>query len=140
MNKDYVYLIQCGDFRLYKIGVTGNSPLSRLSEMQTGCPFRLELIAFAPVDDATEAEMRLHVKHDLWRIRGEWFALSTKHVDDITQYFHLLDEIDWTVQEHRDRLSRFLEEPEPMVRPASELPPQPAQAALVDEGKVKVEC
>jgi len=114
--KDYIYLIKCRPFRFYKIGMSTTMPLERLRALQTGSPFRLELVAFAPVEDAYGIEKSLHDKYSLWRVRGEWFGLAKEAVDEIEQYFHLLDEIDWTVQEQRDRLSQFLEEPRPVIR------------------------
>lgn len=63
-----VYLIRSDNF--IKIGYS-ESPLSRVSGMQTGNPYELQLIAVIPGD--TGLESYLHERFADMRVRGEWF-------------------------------------------------------------------
>ncbi len=74
----YVYVIKAGD--RCKVGKARN-PSQRLSELQTGCPIKLELVASIQCRSDAHA---LHVEklaHRVLRIdrrRGEWFAYSSQ--------------------------------------------------------------
>lgn len=73
MNKTYVYIIKADTF--VKIGFSEN-PEKRLSEMQTGSPHELELLAKFPYGTRPEAaakEKEMHLLFSTWHHRGEWF-------------------------------------------------------------------
>jgi hypothetical protein len=89
----WVYVIQCGDFPYFKIGVSQCSAKSRLDSLQTGSPFELKLILQAHVEDGYNTERRLHNKFaDRWR-RGEWFTI------DALSLIQLVHEIEKFVQD-----------------------------------------
>lgn len=68
-----VYFIQCnGADGPVKIGIAVD-PQRRLSELRIGCPYPMELLATAVVEDADLAERRLHMRFAARRIHGEWF-------------------------------------------------------------------
>ncbi len=70
----FVYFIQCdGPLRPVKIGYARN-PESRLSNLQSGCPYRLSLIGYAPVESAPDIEQQLHARFGEVSLRGEWYA------------------------------------------------------------------
>lgn len=64
-----------------KIGVSSN-PIRRLSELQSGSPYELDIIGFAGFSDPEQAEKALHSEFESHRVRGEWFEL---HHDTIGQ-------------------------------------------------------
>ena len=68
----FVYVIQCQDF--VKFGIA-DDVRGRLSNMQTGCPFPLKLLASWPCKDAKNTERRLHKLFRQFHLRGEWFKV-----------------------------------------------------------------
>jgi hypothetical protein len=71
-NSGFIYLIQCHDF--VKVGYA-KDVATRLSSLQTGCPYELHLLASWPTEHMEHDENRLH---NLWRkfeVRGEWFQV-----------------------------------------------------------------
>jgi hypothetical protein len=64
-----VYFLRAGNF--VKIGRTIGHPLWRVSKLQTGCPYPIELIGFIFADEDREA--KLHKQFGHLRTCGEWF-------------------------------------------------------------------
>lgn len=84
-NGSFVYLLKCGNF--YKIGVGGNLR-KRISSIQTGNPYKVELIHawdFIEEEVAYEIEAELHKKYIKNRKQGEWFTLTNKEVKDFIE-------------------------------------------------------
>jgi len=78
----YVYFINVKGTCIYKIGVT-NNPLKRVEVLQTGCPFDISLkMAFVTPNAVTE-EKRIHKELLQFKRRGEWFNLTSDHLDRI---------------------------------------------------------
>ena len=79
-----VYAICAGD--AVKIGVTGNSVESRLSEMQTGNPVELKIwVQYKPrLMGAYRLERLIHDRLRDHKIRGEWF-FPTKPVMEVLE-------------------------------------------------------
>lgn len=71
--KAYIYVIQCQGF--VKIGIADN-PKKRLSELQVGCPFKLELVRAFASRDPRRDEKSLHHSLGKHHERGEWFRLT----------------------------------------------------------------
>jgi hypothetical protein len=77
-----IYLIKAQEIYLYKIGITKNIK-RRLKQLQTGCPFQLEIVAFyEPSNFVTKIEKILHRSFacyqkspDFYELQGEWFDL-----------------------------------------------------------------
>jgi hypothetical protein len=67
----FVYFLRSGASGPIKIGFTGNTPMARLSALQTGNPEPLRLLAAIP--GVREDEQRLHERFAHIRIGGEWF-------------------------------------------------------------------
>jgi hypothetical protein len=82
-NTDYVYLIRAGRRKLYKIGKT-NDPQDRLTSLQTASPDKLKLVHTFKADNASAAEESLHAALQNKRIQGEWFQLSDKQQNSIS--------------------------------------------------------
>jgi hypothetical protein len=77
-----VYFVSAGDGPI-KIGVAAN-PEARLKELQTGHPYRLEILAL--VEGGTPLEREYHVRFAAHRLHGEWFA---RHDDILAEIAYL---------------------------------------------------
>ena len=69
-----VYFIGSRKYRWVKIGITADLP-TRLSQLQTSCPFDLEILSFENVFNPRKEEKRLHRLYKKYKVRGEWFKL-----------------------------------------------------------------
>lgn len=87
-----VYLIKCDKTNTCKIGYASN-PENRLSQLQTGNPFALELVGV--VDGDISLERELHIKFDKYRIKGEWFEYSQEIKDffDIDEFMMIYPDL-----------------------------------------------
>lgn len=77
-----LYLIRSGTTNSYKIGISCD-PVSRLSQLQTGNPHSLSLIACCPGDRILEK--KYHEKYKAKRQRGEWFEFSQEEENEIVK-------------------------------------------------------
>lgn len=94
MSDQLIYLIRHPEgedvledsrFGFFKIGLA-ESPKRRLSALQSGTPYRLELVTtIGPVGDATEVEAAFHDLFVISRHRGEWFKLLPQYVEDLCE-------------------------------------------------------
>lgn len=80
----FIYLIRCNEF--YKIGVSETSVAGRLEQLQTGNPYRLELIAYFELQDLLVTERKLHNMLSAKHTRGEWFQLVESDIERIREY------------------------------------------------------
>lgn len=69
-----VYFARAGQDGPIKIGFTRKSPLERISELQTGCPWRISLIGSLAGQKCHEDW--LHDRFDASRLEGEWFLAT----------------------------------------------------------------
>lgn len=75
----FVYFISSDDGRFVKIGMTtGESPDSRVSSLQTGCPTELRLEASIKCIgvDPRIVERDAHRAFSAYKVRGEWFEVA----------------------------------------------------------------
>lgn len=73
-GKQYLYLMKMEN--KYKIGIS-KSPVRRRSAMQTGCPVKIELVAYwSCVADTVGVEQHFHEHFTDCRLQGEWFDLG----------------------------------------------------------------
>lgn len=72
----YVYIVHCKGSDLYKIGISKSKPNNRLSNLQSGCPFELDMIHIGLCDHYGLLESEIHKRYSKHRVRGEWFKLS----------------------------------------------------------------
>jgi hypothetical protein len=79
MNMSSTYLYVIGRHQgPVKIGIS-RDPSARLGSLQTGCPFKLDLLHKAALPSRVDAERQEGIIHDTYRdhwIRGEWFRLD----------------------------------------------------------------
>jgi len=66
--------VMCMPNGIVKIGVSVD-PQNRLSGIQTGNPYSVNILATACDIDASKVEKRLHSKYDEYSMEGEWFDL-----------------------------------------------------------------
>jgi hypothetical protein len=87
LKKGIVYLILGGD-ELYKIGTTKSSAQKRLKSLQTGSPFKLQLLKEYVSPHYKKIERMLHKRFAEFKTRdsGEWFHLKEHHVFQFEQY------------------------------------------------------
>ncbi len=68
-NREYVYFLRAGEF--VKIGKTSGNPSSRIAILQTGCPFKIDLVAWE--FGGLDREKELHQRFCGLKAHGEWF-------------------------------------------------------------------
>jgi len=90
-----LYVVKCGNFGLVKLGVTSAPMKTRLTALQSGCPFELTTLVLAPGN--REAEAALHCRFAKHKVRGEWFDL----VESVKKWVELMTE-------HRRKTQRLL--------------------------------
>ena len=71
-----VYIIE-HEHGYVKIGVSKN-PVGRMSELQTGCPYKLTLLGEIYADEPFKVEKNLHERFKIKQTRGEWYDLNTR--------------------------------------------------------------
>lgn len=75
-----IYLIECKHTKSYKIGYS-NNPHKRLTELQTGNAYFLNILA--TIEGSIKDEKLLHNKFNKYKLKGEWFKCN----DEIKNYF-----------------------------------------------------
>ena len=87
-NKVYLLRIINDDKTFYKIGFTKGSVNKRVSDLQTGCPFKIEIVDTYNSNYATTIEKILHNLYSHLKTHGEWFELS---VDEESKFKKLCE-------------------------------------------------
>lgn len=80
INVSYIYVIANLEFKVCKIGFSNNVH-SRLTQIQTGCPFPLEI--YKVFKGNMKQERRIHQKYKHFRMKGEWFKFDGILKDNI---------------------------------------------------------
>lgn len=86
----YVYLVWAKGTDMYKIGSTGY-PSKRLSQLQTGSPTELELVAEREFEDQDRQEKLMHDRWAKFRSHGEWFKFHPLKIPQVLSGFNLMD-------------------------------------------------
>lgn len=77
MKRHFIYVIG-REHGPVKVGIT-SSPGSRLSTIQTGCPFKIDILHLRECrdrDHAVEHEASFHDVYSDKRLAGEWFDIE----------------------------------------------------------------
>lgn len=69
-NSGFIYVFANYFSGVCKIGFTTN-PINRLKQVQTGCPYKLEIILV--IKGSIKVERALHRKYKKFKTNGEWF-------------------------------------------------------------------
>lgn len=85
-----VYVFHAIDTKFFKIGFSSNPNRieKRLAEIQTGCPFELEIVASFRTFHHRYIEKFLHIMFDEYRIRNEWFEFENEQIEKIKYFFN----------------------------------------------------
>lgn len=75
MKNGKVYFIGCNRMGI-KIGYTKNDPSKRLKQLQTGCPYKLELLYVINNADKETESYYHRVFSSYLNINGEWYNYS----------------------------------------------------------------
>lgn len=86
-REGHVYVAQCGDMPYYKVGVTQGQSSRRISELQTGCPFKLNLIEVFFAYNATGLEQTIKDAFKENNVRGEWYLLDKLRLETLLRLF-----------------------------------------------------
>lgn len=65
----------------YKIGVTSGDVNKRLSQLQTGNPYKLSVVYVFESKYSNKVESYLHKRFGTFNVRNEWFELSDSQVN-----------------------------------------------------------
>jgi hypothetical protein len=81
-----IYLIDCICTPYFKVGYsdTFQGVLSRLGDMQVGCPYELRLIHWWELD--RNVEQLFHESHVTYRERGEWYRKNRYRTNGSYKY------------------------------------------------------
>lgn len=72
-----LYILQAESLyedNLVKIGVSANVG-KRLKQIQTNCPYRIDILEQIEIDDAFGHEKAIHSHYEKYKLKGEWFLL-----------------------------------------------------------------
>lgn len=83
-----VYVLATHDFGYIKVGKT-KSPKQRFINIQSGCPFDLNLWLAVRTPKESEIEKTVHLRLAHCHLRGEWFVPSPSDLDDLSKFFAL---------------------------------------------------
>lgn len=81
-----VYAIADKDLEYIKIGMTKNIK-QRISNVKSGCPFKLSIWMLIRTKTPELVESYLHWKLSEFRLRGEWFSLDEQRKDYLIDFF-----------------------------------------------------
>lgn len=83
-----LYILKCHKF--YKIGITNNVK-KRVSILQIGNPYKIELVSFFGRIPAIYLERFLHQALREFRISGEWFSFGRGEIKTLVDFIERLD-------------------------------------------------
>ena len=83
MKKTNIYLLSAfiDGIDMYKIGITKNEISIRMRSLQTGNPYKIELINSFQSKWASKVESYLHSYFKKNKVLNEWFLLSEEEVN-----------------------------------------------------------
>ena len=84
-SEEFVYIMTATESKRVKIGVS-KDPQSRLKQVQTGCPERVELSTAIPTLFARSIESGLHTVFADKRVSGEWFNLDADELGELNSF------------------------------------------------------
>lgn len=115
----YVYLLKCNEF--YKIGIATDVQ-TRLASLQTGNPFRIDVVVSYEFPTANAVEAALHQKFKAKQKNLEWFGLTENDIAELRQVCVLLGGV-----EHAESITltkQDTDEAEILGVLSNQLPPQ----------------
>lgn len=100
--ESFIYLLKIDtpDTRLYKIGSTKGSVQKRIRELQTGCPYQIDLINHHQSEFGQVIERTLHNRYNHMKTHGEWFQLSISEEIDFIENCRLIEEMNINLEKN----------------------------------------
>lgn len=91
----YLLMTNLGEQEVHKIGVTKNSVLRRVSQLQTGNSNKIEILHIYESKNYKLLEKWLHGRFDIYKTEAdnEWFSIQNQHVLDFINICKKGDEI-----------------------------------------------
>lgn len=86
-----VYILATHNFKYLKIGMS-KSPKQRFENIQSGCPFDLYLWMSIRTPIPKQVESFLLEKYKEFKLRGEWFSLEEKQLNDLLRFVLLTND------------------------------------------------
>jgi hypothetical protein len=105
--KKYVYIFYAGGN--FKIGVANNIK-SRVKVLQTGCPYKIKILAKLYTLDAFKMELEIHKKLHRYNTIGEWFTISIEIYNEIVSKYNFEKVVDDLEIEYINPLSERFED------------------------------
>lgn len=102
-TEGFVYIVHAVGTNRIKIGFSAN-PGDRLASLQTGSPFRLEIISCVPGSRADE--MRMHRRLAKYRRTGEWFEIPRSRPPSIIGHRWKASRSGWKLYARQPAISR----------------------------------
>ncbi|TXH46399.1 MAG: GIY-YIG nuclease family protein [Desulfurellales bacterium] len=78
-----IYILRGKETNFFKVGRTSQPVELRIQQLQTGCPFEIEVYATFPTFWPAEMEKFLHSYLVEFRASGEWFAVEPEIIDSV---------------------------------------------------------
>jgi len=75
-SSKYIYVVNCKNTNLYKIGVSKIKPNYCLAQLQTGCPYKLDLLYIFECSKPELIKPEIHRFLSRFNLRSEWFELN----------------------------------------------------------------
>ena len=91
---------------MYKIGIATNVQ-KRMKQLQTGCPYPIELFAAVKCIDPRTIEKDLHLMLDFYRQQGEWFCCA---FDVIRKAVRFMEDAAYIQMPHKSKIKQELED------------------------------
>lgn len=86
MSVGYIYIIKEIDTNYHKVGLTKDEPIKRLTQLQTGNPRVLKIVAYFTVSNTRKIESLLHSILGKYHVMNEWFLLSDDKRQSLIAY------------------------------------------------------
>lgn len=78
-----IYVLRGKNTNFFKIGRTTQPVIDRVRQLQTGCPFEIEIYQTFQTFWAAETEKMLHSYLSDFRVSGEWFDADPGIIDSV---------------------------------------------------------
>jgi len=93
-----IYLLYVPDLNAYKVGVSKNTK-TRIKQLQTGCPYLIEVKSIFKSEFAYKLEKALHNEFSSYKIdvneiylKGEWFSLNQDQINNFINKCNIYEE------------------------------------------------
>ena len=86
----YIYFIKSENSNFYKLGVSSN-PKRRLADIDSYLPFNLEILSLHYFLNVYDVEEYFQEKYSNYKIRREWYNLTTDEASNIMIELHNLN-------------------------------------------------